>query len=320
MASKQVAQGAPQEAGPWSSLRRLGARRPNLALQISTFGWEQFADAEPQALGLTYWFDTEAAGEPYPVSNRFTGRRIGVNGRPRGRDSFSVVESLDRVVPGSGPVAITTRVLDVAPGEWHVTATSVSENRRDGPLLASASKRRARLPSASSSGVTAYAPIIRIRAPGVRVGAWPALVGVGVAFALGLQALLARQMDLPAARVLLVSLVASVTGLVGAKLYFLAELRGRLRNAVTSGMCIQGFVLGAIGALTIGVVALLVVWTRTPGPAGSVFVAVIAAYTIGRQILFPLRDLGRHTAHGRKLTIALAAMVMAGSITVAAVN
>jgi hypothetical protein len=33
-----------------------------------------------------------------------------VTGRPQSRDSFAQVETVDGVVPGSGPVAITTRV------------------------------------------------------------------------------------------------------------------------------------------------------------------------------------------------------------------
>jgi len=99
-------------------------------LQIVTFGCDLLADAEPQALGFTYWFDTTTEGEPYPVSIRFTGRRIGVKGRPGPRDGFTVVETLHRVVPGSGPIAITTRVFDVTPGEWHVTAAPTVETRR----------------------------------------------------------------------------------------------------------------------------------------------------------------------------------------------
>lgn len=77
-------------------------------LHVMTFGCEAAADLRPQALGLTYWFDAAAEGEPYPVTVRFAGRRLGVRGKPSPRDSFSVLESVDHVVPGSGPIAITT--------------------------------------------------------------------------------------------------------------------------------------------------------------------------------------------------------------------
>ena len=46
-----------------------------------------------------------------------------------------------------------------------------------------------------------------------------------------------------------VSLVACLVGLTGAKLYYLVDHREGLRGGVAAGMCIQGFVIGAIGAL-----------------------------------------------------------------------
>jgi len=238
-----------------------------------------------------------------------------------------------------------------------------------------------------------FAPVVRVRAPGARLGVWPALVGLGAAVGLTVQALLAAHAHLPVTRLLLVSLVACLVGLVGAKLYYLTGhyLRGRRPSLLTAGMCIQGFVLGAIAALVVGaraagvpvgalldvtapgllfgmtigrfgcflggccagrptasqwgmwssdrrlgmrrvptqlleaavallvgLAALLAVWATTPQPAGVVFIGAIAAYTLGRQLLFPLRATPRHTAHGRTLTMALAGLVVAVDIAVAA--
>ncbi len=39
-------------------------------LEVTSFGCEILADVEPQALGLTYWFDVEPDGEPRPVTIR----------------------------------------------------------------------------------------------------------------------------------------------------------------------------------------------------------------------------------------------------------
>jgi phosphatidylglycerol:prolipoprotein diacylglycerol transferase len=361
-------------------------------LQVESLGWKSLADAKPQALGLTYWFDTAADGQPYRVTIRFAGRRIGVKGKPGPRDRFSVAESVDHVVPGSGPITVTTRVFDVAPGKWHVTATPVDDPRPGSRRSRSASTRRPRLAKASSSGTTLFAPIVRVRAPGARLGVWPALVGLGAAVALTVQALLAARSQLPVTRVLLLSLVACAVGLVGAKLYYLTGhyLGGRRPSLLTAGMCIQGFVLGAIGtlvvgaraagvavgplldvtapgllfgmtigrfgcffggccagrptasrwglwssdrrlgmrrvptqllesavALLIGLAALLAVWATTPRPAGVVFIGAIAAYTLGRQLLFPLRVGPRHTAYGRTLAMGLAGLVVAVAIAVA---
>lgn len=369
-------------------LPRGGTRSPR-ALQVSAFRCEPLDDMEPQALGFTYWFETEREGEPYSVSVRFVGRRIGVKGRPGRRDRFDVVETVERVVPGSGPVAVTKRVFDVAPGEWHVTAAPTTETRRRGTRNGP-SRGHARLTNASSSGTTAYAPVIRVSAPGARLGAWPSLVAVGVVVALSTQQVLARHRNLAAGRVLLVSLLASVVGLVAAKAYYLVEHRGEHTPVLTTaGLCIQGFVLGAIATLaagaavagvpvgpaldvttpgllfamtigrfgcffggccagrptgsrwglwssdrrvgmrriptqllesalafTVGAASVAVVWSTTPSPAGVVFVAAIAAYTAGRQLLFPLRDLPRHTANGRTLTLALAVTVAVAAVLV----
>lgn len=350
-----------------ASSRRRGADAKPRPLQVVTSGCETVADAEPQALGLTYWFDAASDGEPYPVTIRFAGRRIGVTGKPTSRDSFSLLETVDRIVPAGGRIAITTRVYDVAPGEWQVSASPVAEPRRRGARPGrAASKRGASLPPGSASGRTGFAPVIRVRAPGARLAAWPALVSLGVVVALVVQALLAADAGLQSGRVLLVSLIASLIGLVSAKVYYLALHRGEAHGLLTVGMCIQGFVLGAIGTLvagallagipvgrlldvtapgllfamaigrwgcflggccagrpsasrralwssdkrlgtrriptqlfesmlagTLGVAALLAVWLTTPHPAGVVFIDAIAAYTLGRQLLFPLRDLRR---------------------------
>ncbi len=205
-----------------------------------------------------------------------------------------------------------------------------------------------------------------------------------------------------AARVLLVvGLVASLVGLVGAKFYylaghylarrFLAGHRDDQRSSVlTVGMCIQGFVAGAVGSLVVGALvtgvpvgrlldvttpglffgmtigrfgcffggccagrptasrwglwssdrnlgvrriptqllestlalfiglsALPAVWSAAQYPAGVVFVGAIAAYTLGRQLLFPFRDNPRKTAHGRTLTMALTSLVIVLDVAVA---
>jgi len=61
--------------------------------------------------------------------------------------------------------------------------------------------------------------------------------------------------------------------------------------------------LEAVAALAIGVVTLVLVVTMDAG-AGAVFVGAVAAYTLVRQLLFPLRA-DPHTRRGRHVTIAL---------------
>lgn len=357
-------------------------RRRHRGLQVTRFNCDTLDGLEPHALGVTYWFDPPPTGGTYTVTVRLRGRRIGVKGRPGRRDSFEKVERIESVLAGTGPVAVTSRVSDVAPGEWHVTATA--EAVPSAPAAGRAAP--VRLANGSTSGSTAYAPVVRISAPGARLGAWPALVGVGVVCALVVQYLLGRHTGLPVLRVLGLSLLSSLIGAAGAKVYYLVEHRRERPPLLTAGMCIQGFVLAAIATLVLGALALDVavgtlldvttpglLWAMTIGrfgcffggccagrptasrfglwssnrrlglrriptqlleaglalvvggaaatvvladaasPAGFVFAAAIAAYTLGRQLLFPLRDLPRNTTNGRTLTLALAATVLAAA-------
>lgn len=381
-----------------SSQPRLAISRPAAAkarpLQVMTFGCESLADLQPQGLAITYWLDSAPMGAPYPVSIRFTGQRVGTARKRGPLDRFSVVESL-QVVPGSGPVAITARVNAIAPGEWRVTATPISRGGGHNGAARSVRVHPADGRAISASGQTTYAPIVGILAPGARLGAWPALVGFGVAVALVVQAWLVTHLELRIPPVLLVSLVASLVGLVGAKLYhaaghYIAGERGALR--LLSGTCIQGFVLGAVVALLagtrvaqlplwslldvtapglmfgmaigrygcffggccagrptasrwglwssdrrvgvrriptqllestlallIGIAALLAHSLWAPRPAGVVFVGSIAAYTLGRQLLFPLRDRPRRPAWRRLLVLALCVGVVVADVAVAVV-
>lgn len=354
-------------------------------LQVTSQNCETLAALEPQALGFTYWFEAAGDGEPYSVSIRFDGQRDGQRRKLGPGDRFSVVGTVDPVVPGSGRIALTARAFNVVPGIWRVTATPVTPTkvRRHG-----ATSRRRPLPPSSTTGQTGFEPVLRQRAPGVRLGAWPAFVGLGAAVALILQAVLTVQRQLPVGRVVLISAVACLVGLAGAKAYYLATHRGDNRGLITTGMSIQGFVLAAIATLvggavlarvpvgqlldvstpgllfgmtlgrfgcffggccvglptssrwglwssdrrvgvrripvqllesclaaTLGAVALLVVLSD-PRVDGAVFVASIAAYTFGRQLLFPLRGIPRKTVHGRTATMAVAALALAADIAV----
>lgn len=352
--------------------------KPN-PLQVLDATCGPLSETEPRSLGITYWFDAA----PYPVSIRFTGRRKGVKGRPLPADAFDIVRTVDRVVPGSGRIALTARAPGIAAGEWEVTAAPVTERRHPGgPPPA----RRPRLPKGSGVGRDGFAPLVQVQAPGVHVGAWPGLVAVGVVLALVVQGVLASRSGLPELRVLLVSVVASLVGVLGAKVYYLALHRGKSRRWVTTGLCVQGFVLGAVATLfagglavglpaarlldvtapglllamavgrlgcffggccagrmtasrwgrwssdrrvgarriptqwveagiafVLGLATLLAMVVGPPEPAGVVFTVGLAAYTLGRQVVFPYRDLPRQTSHGRAAVtvLAVAALVVA---------
>ena len=227
----------------------LAGHMPDGPVQVMSWNCSQVEGMEPQGLGMTYWFDAAPSGDPYPVSVRFTGHRVSGDGEPGPKDTFETVRTIQRVVPGSGRVAMTTRVPGLPHGTWEVTATPV--------LLKGADGRPAQppppvpMPHGSSTGTTAFLPVVNVRAPGVRIGAWPALVSLGFLAAMILQWVLGVQRDLPVGRILVVSLIASLVGLVGAKVYYLATHRAEKANALTAGMSVQGFVIAAVSVLVL---------------------------------------------------------------------
>ena len=105
----------------------VAAPDPPRALQVMSFGCDTLNGVDPQELGLTYWFDAAPDGEPYPVTVRFIGQHAETSPEQSSTDhTFDVRSTIHQVIPGSGRVALTTRVLDLAPGQWRVTATPIS--------------------------------------------------------------------------------------------------------------------------------------------------------------------------------------------------
>jgi phosphatidylglycerol:prolipoprotein diacylglycerol transferase len=347
---------------------------------MSSFTCQALAEKEPQTLGVTYWFDAAPNGAPYTV-------RVHISGRLREQpaagqsETFTALATVDDVVPGSGRIAVTTRVPNLPHGTWDVTATPVEPAPQDSPADWM-SVTDPRLPSGTAVGTTAFGPVVNVLAPGVRLGAWPALVGTGTALALVIQGLLASRLGLPIPRLLALSLVTCLLGLLGAKTYYLATHPRERRIFLTPGMSIQGFVLVAVatlfgGSLLLGLSPGLVLDSTAPGlllgmmvgrfgcllggccagrptssrwgvwssdrrlgvrrvpvqllesslsgvvgalalaavlrvgtsAGGLVFVAGFAAYTAGRQLLFPLRGIPRTTAHGPMVMLGSASLV-----------
>lgn len=239
---------------PPSRPPRLALRVTGDPVEVTSFNCKGLEGVEPQGLGMTYWFDAAPDGEPYPVSVHFSGRLRGDASADRPA-TFSTVSTIERVVPGSGRVSMTTRMPNLAPGTWDVTATPVQQiTRPGGPQWTPVTDPR--LPPGSASGHTSFLPVVRVRAPGVRLWAWPTMVSTGAVLALVVQAVLAARVGLPVLPLFLLSLLASLLGVAGAKGYYLATHPRELRSFVTSGMSVQGFVLVAIGTLLLGSVIL----------------------------------------------------------------
>lgn len=233
--------GGPGRAPRPERLTVTGAGR----LEVTSVSCSPLEGLDPQGLGLTYWFEAPGEGGPFVATVDFTGRRLGVEGQRGPGDAFTARALVDPVLAGSGRIAVTARVTDIAPGEWEVSASAALSG---GPS-------RARLPEATGRGATAFAPVVRVQAPGVRLGAWPFMVALGAGLGLALQAFLAVRRDEPAVRLFLLTLLACVIGTAGAKVYYVVTHREEKAGLRAVGMSVQGFVLGCIGTLVLGSLA-----------------------------------------------------------------
>src|SRR5438034_831313 len=240
-------------------------------------------------LAVTYWFDPAPHPGPYPVTVRFSGRRVDVIGRLQSGDRFVQDEVIEEVIPGSGPISLTARVRSINPGEWVVTARMLGSAPpargprshtpaapEAGPPHPAARFWRRWAPSAESAEHVRTCPTPFARVPGIFPGIWGAMVTLGIAVALALQSLVIAGDHRAVGPWWAVTLVAIAVGIVGAKVWFIVLYR---REHRIEGWCIQGFIAGATLAAAILLVVLDV-------PAG-VFLDVTApgllvAMAVGR--------------------------------------
>jgi phosphatidylglycerol---prolipoprotein diacylglyceryl transferase len=243
------------------------------------------AKAVEELLTPTYWLDPGEDGEPFSATIRFSGRRTDVTGKPQPRDSFVKEETVDGIIPGSGPVAITAEVRDINPGDWNVTARSVARvggrPYRSYPPPGHDPDSAYRVPRPRLVGIPAESTatmhtssLLRSKVPGVIRFAYATLVGLGVLIGLGLEALLLNHGHYALFRPMLFSVIAIVAGVIGGKGWYVAVHRGKKFD----GWCIQGFVAGA--AVVVAAAAL-----AGPGiPAGAYLAAAAPALLIGMSI------------------------------------
>lgn len=224
------------------------------------------APAEPEALVVTFGFDPGDSGEPYAATIRATGRRAGVSGKPQATDSFSREERIDRVVPGTGPVCVTSWIYGLQQGEWSVTASlqrsvAIGDGSRqparssrnvEEPLSTVGwSWRKRELVSGSRVALmkTRWAVTVPLAIiPAVIPGSVPLLVSIGAVMGLIVQMWILGAKGFPIDRALVVTLVACLSGLIAAKAWYALLNPGK--PILQPGWAVDGFMVAApLGAL-----------------------------------------------------------------------
>lgn len=201
---------------------------------------------------------------------RLAGHRVNVDGPAKRGDEFLLDETINEVVPGSGPISLTSRVRDINPGEWLVKATTVeyghARRGRQEPEHAHPVERPNNLltrlwfkwaPPVDSTIPLKTTPEPYIRIPGMFPLIWGVFVTIGMIVAVIVQALLGSRYNLPAGSVFISTLAAMAAGIVGAKIWYIIKHRDEHDYI---GWCIQGFIVGA----TLAAILLFGVVMRAP--------------------------------------------------------
>ena len=248
---------------------------------------------EPQALVVSHWFDSGQDGEIYSATIRLTGRRLGIHGQPRSGDTFAQEDKVEGILPGSGAVSVTSWVYGLQRGDWTVTADLIRPSeyasqpadrwRRQGPeRLARAewSWRRRRLTDGEATPVpTRWALLAQLaRIPAVIPGSFTLMGTLAIVTAITIISVLLAREGVSVARSLIVSLLALVSGLAGAKLWYAVLHPGPWRHAL-GGWSVDGFL---VVAPTVAVLALLAVDLPIGGYLDAAAPGIFLAVAIGR--------------------------------------
>ena len=231
-----------------SSIPRAGAPRATAAPSSEV--------DEPGALVVTHCFDSGDLGSlGGPATIHLTGRRLGAEGIRLPSDTFTQEDRVNGILPGSGPVAVTSCVYDLQPGEWEVTAELVGPPRSGLGKRASAAPIRPARWSWRRWALTASDPVpVKTRwarlaplgsIPGVIPGIWPLLGALAILVALIVEGLMLPHERIAGEVPLIVPLVALGSGLLAAKIWYAALHPGPWRQALLGGWAVDGFLLAA---------------------------------------------------------------------------
>ncbi|NMR31200.1 prolipoprotein diacylglyceryl transferase [Crystallibacter degradans] len=191
---------------------------------------------DPQSVAVTYWLDTAGWAGSRRVTVRFRGLLSDADANES--NTFVRDEVVEDIEPDTGRIAVTLRHKVAQRGIWRVRATPVMDGVEQ-PERSQLSDVRTRY------HLIAFGP-------GVNVLSWPLLVGLGALFALVLQVLFLAAGGWPWWQPFLIASIGILVGIVGARLWALALHRKPLRQFMSAGACIQGFIVGAVLVMLLG--------------------------------------------------------------------
>lgn len=243
------------------------------------------ATVEPEALVVSHYLDPGQDGSPYSATIRLTGRRGGIDRFPGPRDTFVQEDRIDRIVPGSGPLSVTSWVFGLEPGEWTVSAELLRPGNDAGrgrrvaePIPSAAWSWPSWTLAAGARGPvrTRWAMLTPLaRMPGVIPGSFTVLGALGILVALVMQSAILAGESIALSESILVFTIALVVGLLGAKVWYAVLHPGPWRRAILGGWAVDGFLVVAPAAAVVALFAMgLPVGLYLDASAPGIFLAV----------------------------------------------
>ncbi|MEO7295350.1 MAG: prolipoprotein diacylglyceryl transferase family protein, partial [Candidatus Limnocylindria bacterium] len=190
---------------------------------------------------------------------RFHGRPVARGAPSAGRDAFVQDEMIRGILPGSGPVSITTRAYGLRAGDWTVTAELVAAKPAIGGRLSGTGRqtRGHTLPRAAwswrrwtvTSGAftpvrTRWGPLARLTSPPTVIpGSWSGFIALGLIVGVALHSALLAREGVPFGAPVAVNVLSSLAGLIGAKARYIALHPQTWRKSPGEGFAVDGFLL-----------------------------------------------------------------------------
>ncbi|HSO29350.1 MAG TPA: prolipoprotein diacylglyceryl transferase family protein [Candidatus Sulfomarinibacteraceae bacterium] len=209
-------------------------------------------------------------------------------------------ETIAEIVPGTGPVSITTWVYGLGAGEWTVDGEVIATSAvaaAGGTARPRAGRGRPTYPASWSwrrwaistrpDGRTrtrwaVLAPLATL--PAVLPGIYTALAILSITVAVAVQSAILARGDVPVSRSLLASGVTIVAGLIGAKAWYTVLHPGE--SIIRGGWAVDGFLIAlpSVGAVTLLLLDLpigIVFDATTPGIFLAVAIGRIGCFLTG---------------------------------------
>jgi phosphatidylglycerol:prolipoprotein diacylglycerol transferase len=265
MARRRAGAGRAQKTRSRTGRSPSSAIAPARTSRVAGAGQALSAAVEPEAIVVTHWLDPGDDGDPYSATIRLSGRRVGILGFPGPSDTFVHEETVDGIVPGSGPISVSSWVYGLQPGEWAVTGELIGRPVQvEGSSWASGGRpareplsrgiwswRRWTLSAGAATPLKTrwalVAPVARI--PAVVPGSFTLLGLLGILVAVIVPALILDRAGVSIGRSILASMIAIVGGLTGAKIWSRALHPGEA--IIGPGWAVDGFlVVAPVAAVT----------------------------------------------------------------------